>query len=128
MRRRARNSDMRRLLRIALLLAVPNVAFADAHVTKCHDDLEAGGTNLEQALQVGGRITFDCRAGTTLLVTREHFINAATEIDGENKVTLDAQDATNMFRAVAGGHVLTLRNIALRNGRPAPGRRAMIWG
>jgi predicted outer membrane repeat protein len=116
---------------IVALFAVPISVFADATVNLCLTDLQVGtsaDTNLAQALQIGGRVRFACPSGTRILMTREHFIHRTTEIDGENRVTLDGQNTTNMFRAVAGDGVFTLRNIVLRNGRYLSGRPAMIWG
>ena len=121
---------MRTCALLICLMFAPSAA-AQTIVTLCQTDIQVGAPkdkNLAQAIQTGGRIRFSCPAGTTLRITREHFINTATELDGGNKVILDAQNATNMFRAVSGGHVFTLRDIVLRRGAAVSGRRAMIWG
>jgi predicted outer membrane repeat protein len=120
---------MRALALALLACVVGGHAAAQTVVTRCARDVDPGpGTDFATAMQAGGRIRFACPGGTRIVVTREHFVNGTTEIDGEGKVTLDAQGSTNMFRADWGGSTFTLRNIALQNGRSMPGRPAMIWG
>jgi hypothetical protein len=86
-----RRTDMWRALAVCILLLIyPPFARADAVVTLCASDDQAGaGTDPTMALAAGGHITFNCgAAAATILVNCTHPIAADTAIDGGGTVTL----------------------------------------
>jgi hypothetical protein len=75
---------------IALLsFAASFGAWADAVVNSCATDQDHGAptTSLEDALAVGGVITFNCPAGTVISMRGSHEIKPSTTIDGGGKVS-----------------------------------------
>lgn len=76
----------------------PILAWADAVVTLCADDAQAGpGTNLAAALATGGRITFQCGPGAVIVVNGSYEITKLTQLVGEGKVTLDFRGSSSGF-------------------------------
>jgi predicted outer membrane repeat protein len=81
------------ILCLTLLLYSP-LAIADANVTLCGaDDQTGAGTNLAAAMTAGGRITFACGAGATILLNCHHEIIADTQLDGGDNITLKVNSA-----------------------------------
>jgi hypothetical protein len=74
---------------LLLLLVASQFARANPTVTLCSSDDQGGpGTNLTQALQIGGHITFSCGGPATILVNCTHWLGADADIDGGGNVTL----------------------------------------
>ena len=119
----------------AFSLFAQGSAMADAQVTLCQVDTEVGtGVNLRDAIASGGKITFACPPQSVIRVTQLHDLFAVTEIDGENRITLDGGESTSIFvlgRPQQLPHLqlpfgsFTLRNLAIRRGKPEPGRGAI---
>ena len=95
------------LLLIAIVLSTGPWAPASAQnvVTLCESDTQAGvGRNLQQALAIGGRITFNCPTRTaTIHMTVGHDVQGGTSLHGDDRVTLDARGAVMVMFSVAGG-------------------------
>jgi MYXO-CTERM domain-containing protein len=118
------------LLALALAGLVPPVARADAVVTLCNDDTQAGpGTNLAAALAAGGRITFQCGTAATLIVNGKYQISGPTEIAGEGNVTLDFRGRDSGFfgdtaqfwtQHIPASGRLTLSGLSLTNASATP--------
>ena len=89
-------------------------------VTNCRSDVEIGNeTNLSQAIEVAARkdriVTFNCPAGTKILINHTHNIAGGMTIDGGNQVTLTQGPAINptWFRVASGDAPLVVKNIKL---------------
>jgi hypothetical protein len=78
-------------------------------VTDCSND-----TQFSSLLDGGGTVTFDCGTSRIILGTTKTII-APTTIDGGGQITLDGQEARQLF-VVSPGVSLTLRNIVLEKG------------
>lgn len=64
-----------------LALIAAGVVRADAVVTLCSTDTQAGGgVNMRDAIAGGGKITFACPAGAVIRVTQRHNLDNVTEI------------------------------------------------
>ena len=108
----------------AWILAWSRAALADAQVTLCQIDTQAGsGVNLRDAIATGGKITFACPLQSVISVTQSHNLDDVTEIDGQNKITLDGGNRTSIFVSKGGQHgrSLTLRNLTIQRGKADPG-------
>jgi predicted outer membrane repeat protein len=103
---------------------VAGLAHADATVTACGQDVWPGDarTDLSEALQAGGRITFAC-AGT-IAFTTTHALGRDVVIDGEGKVTLDG-NGHRMFGIRAGVHASFTR-ITIRGGGTSGGNPGSV--
>ena len=107
---------MRWLLVVLPFLLAPQIvatAHADAVVTQCTND-RGGSGDLASAIQVGGLITFQCPAGSTIQMSGGHSINTNVTIDGGNNVTLTG-GAQAFFLAQNDGLILELDNLTFRN-------------
>ena len=101
------------ILGMAAGLAATGAAQAGGLVTACASDAQTGaGLNLADAVVGGGTVTFACKAGTTLQITRQHIVDGTLVVDGGGRVTLNAMSYRAMF--LVGGD-LTLRGLTLRN-------------
>jgi hypothetical protein len=102
---------------VVIVLAVgysTSAARSETTVNVCGRDVEQGnGTNLADALTIGGLIVFDC-PHPRIRITREHAITRSTYIDGADRIELDAEDATQMFKVEGDEVWLSLRRLALR--------------
>lgn len=113
------------------IYALACMAHAGGTVTACATDVQIGaGVNLANALAGGGTVTFACKAGTTIAVTRTHAIGSTVAVDGGNAVTLTANSYRAMF-LISGD--LTLRQMALRQpyvalGSASPDPRGIAVG
>ncbi len=84
------------MTRIAAALAFltlalpPALARADTVVTRCTGDRDggSGGSNLADAIQAGGDVTFNCGDNATIQMSAPHTITKPVVIDGGLKVTL----------------------------------------
>lgn len=92
-------------------------------VTICGSDTVIGnGTNLSQALEVAAQkdrvVTFNCPAGSAILIDRTHNIEGGMTIDGGSRVVLTQGSAKNptWFRIAKGNAPLILKNIKLMGG------------
>lgn len=110
--------------RVALLLVLPllpDPARADAVVTACASDTQAGaGVNLAQALAVGGIVRFSCPPNTVMRITGRYTLAGSTLIEGGDAVTLDGNGIVGPMLQTGPGNVI-LRRIAVRGfTRPPP--------
>ena len=98
-------------------LLCPAAALAAGIVTLCDSDVQhvpgLPGLNLRDAVAGGGTVTFACKPGTTIRITRTHAIPAPTVVDGDNAVGFKTDSAHAMFTV---SHTLTLRGRTLSNG------------
>lgn len=109
---------------VFLLLALGSVrpAHADATVNLCKVDIQPGpGTNLSQAIAIGGRITFACGGVATIKVNCIHHLQTDTEIDGGGVITLAGPNAKPFVCGVGFGldysmfdALLSSRTLALK--------------
>ena len=104
-----------RVMTALLFLAVAAAPADAAVVTLCASDTQggAGAPNLETAVAAAGQITFQCPAGSVLVLTRGYTITQATEIDGGNRVTLDGGD--HIMFEVKNGVSFRFVDIAIQN-------------
>ena len=93
----------------------------DTVVNRCDTDNAGVAGDLRTALAAGGRVTFNCPAGTVIPMTMTHFLRTSTTIDGGGLITLDARGTVSMFSMSDPASVLTLRGLTLRRGRSIPG-------
>lgn len=64
---------------------LPAAAAGETIVTLCDVDNQPGaGINLNTALAIGGRITFNCPVGSVLLITSEKLLHTDVQLDGYN--------------------------------------------
>ncbi len=111
-------------LATGLLVALCAAARADALVTGCASDTQPGaGTNLAQALAVGGIIRFACPAGTSIRVTGRYNLKSSTTLEGGDTVTLDGQGAAGTFLSSTVANNVILRRITIRGFANDPRRR-----
>lgn len=123
----------RLLIRLTWLtvFALARVAHAGGTVTACAKDVQLGaGLDLATALAGGGTVTFACKAGTTIAVTRTHAVAGIVVVDGGKAVTLKADSYRAMF--LVNGD-LTLRRMELRQpyialGSTSPDPRGIAVG
>ncbi len=110
------------LLLAAALAAVPAAARAQAVVTKCATDTQPGGMNLNSAIMIGGKITFQCGGPATIRITRSHQIVRATQIHGDGRITLDGQGVNRpgIFRGADQRVSLALVDLNIVNGGSVP--------
>jgi hypothetical protein len=132
------------ILRTAAFCLIPTLmtagdsapAAAQNVVTLCNSDTQVGdGRNLQQALHLGGRITFACPAQTgTIHMTVGHNIRGGTSLHGDDRITLDARGAVIAMFSVGNGNNFTVERITIRNAKasrpsgPWPGRPSVIGG
>jgi predicted outer membrane repeat protein len=92
-----------------------NTAHADAVVTVCGKDVWPGDprTDLSEALQVGGRITFACSG--IIEFTRTHGLTKDMQIDGAGSITLDGKSHRMFGLGSSGAHV-SFMAIRIQNG------------
>lgn len=111
---------------VAITVAWISPVRADTFVNRCGTDVEGGGQNLASALASGGRIRFACPGGAaTIIMTRDHELPPGTDLDGEGKIVLDAQNRRlRMFHVAAGG--VSVRNLTIQNVRHKEGL-ARTW-
>jgi len=94
-------------------LATAGTAEAGGLVTACASDVQTGaGLNFSGAMAFGGTITFACKPGSTIEITRLYTVGGRVIVDGGGQVTLKAASYRAMF-LVSGD--LTLRGLTLRN-------------
>jgi hypothetical protein len=103
---------------LLLVLLIPTCVQADAIVTACVSDTQAGsGVNLSQALQSGGTIYFNRPANSVIRVTQSYVLRTSTLIDGSSLVTLDGHGLrARLLYSTADRIVLrrlTIRGIAM---------------
>ncbi|MCB1378114.1 MAG: right-handed parallel beta-helix repeat-containing protein [Alphaproteobacteria bacterium] len=105
------------LITLVAIIACAAAARAETIVRQCGSDVEPGAMNLATALAIGGRIRFACPGGSsTIAMTRDYDLQPGIELNGEGRITLDAQGRQlHMFRVSAGN--ISLRNISIRNAR-----------
>jgi hypothetical protein len=105
------------------LLLVAGAARADAVVTACAADTQAGaGMNLAQALAIGGVIRFACPPGSTIRVTGQYTLIGSTLIDGGDAVALDGRGAFGPLLRASENVILrrlTVRGFARRPPSPS---------
>lgn len=113
----------------ALLMALALVAACTgAHamkVTLCATDTQAPAgsrvVNLEQALQAGGSVSFDCGGPATIRFTRTHVVRVDTQIDGGGTVTFDGNgNSFGMFDGDSDATTLRLARLTIVRGGRAP--------
>src|SRR5262245_20037801 len=81
---------------VAALNTLSGVPMVDAagKVTRCHVDHELttgpADQNFSGAMIGGGLITFQCRAGSIIKLSRAYEIKTSVTLDGGNVVALDA--------------------------------------
>ena len=102
----------------------PRPAGANATVNLCATDDQPGpGTNLSAAVKIGGRITFNCPAGSSISVRHTLSLQHATEIDGGTQgITL--QLAADIPLIFSSQRPLDVRNAVLI-GTTGPGTTAL---
>lgn len=119
-----------RYLFAVALVATPLVHADDAVVgsgtpSSCNEaSFDAALTNVLPGVQgPGGTLTFNCGANPhTIAFSAQKFLSNQVTIDGGNRITLDGQDATRLFRISLDGPVgkaqtlVTIRNIDLTRG------------
>ena len=107
---------------LALLFVAAPAAVIAQNVTLCDSDTQPGpGRNLQQALSIGGHITFACPSpNPSIRITAGHAVPAGVTIDGDGRVTLDAHGAVLLLFNVSSGSFtmrnLTVQNVGLRTG------------
>src|SRR5258708_7657885 len=72
---------------------------------------------LDQAIQQGGIITFDCGGSATIPITSEKQLrrDVDTTIDGQGQITLDGNGATRLFHFEGPNYRTTLTKVTLQN-------------
>jgi len=97
---------------VAAQEAVPH-----AVVDRCGSDVDAGGTNLTQALAAGGNITFKCGGPAAIKITKSHSVNRAVFIDGGGIVTLDGGGVSSFLIAANASVSVRLQNVTIKSMR-----------
>jgi predicted outer membrane repeat protein len=105
---------------LLLLLGSASDVHADAVVTVCGKDSWPGDprTDLTEALQVGGRITFACSG--IIEFTKQQSLSKDLQIDGEGKITLDGKGHRLFGLGASGAHV-SFSRISIQGGGLPPG-------
>lgn len=93
----------------------------DAVISDCSND-----TQLRNAVNAGGTITFNCGVATLPFGSYMQ-VSAETVIDGGGKITLDGAGVSAFFQ-VFSGKKLTLKNLTMRNGRFSSAHPLEIFG
>lgn len=106
------------ILACAGLVATPRPAYADAEV----GDGSAGSCNettLNNALAIGGLVTFKCGAiPLTITISSQKNIALNTIIDGGNLVTISGEQNTRLFFVNENSNLsFTVKNLRLVNGK-----------
>lgn len=83
-------------------------------VDRCATDVDPGGTNLAQALERGGKITFNCPAPSTIRITRQHRVSRSFDLDGGGTVTLDGGGQQPFVEGVAPNLSMRLANVTVQ--------------
>ncbi len=106
---------MKYLLVLMATLLVPVPGFCDNLVTLCDTTDQSGsGRNLEQAVALGGTISFACAPDTTLRFSRPIVVASPTIIDGAGKIILSGQSRTSLF-LVRPSIILTLQDVVIED-------------
>ncbi|MET4802814.1 hypothetical protein [Bradyrhizobium sp. LB11.1] len=93
---------------------VAGAAYADATVSVCGVDVALGpGTNLQEALAIGGRITFTC-SDRHIKMTSQHVLTRSVDIDGTGGYILDGNHAVGILQANSPQVEITLRNLHIQ--------------
>lgn len=107
------------MLFAATFAALPTVtstqqttAQASITITDC---TEAAFDQALADIDDGGTITFDCPAGTTIVIDAEKVIAKTVTIDGAGDVTFDGEGEVRLFHVQQDGD-LTLENLSLTGG------------
>jgi hypothetical protein len=110
------------MITIACVFAGVAPASADSVVNLCNQDNQIGsGVNLQQALQIGGVISFACGGTATLRITQTHDIPRDVTIMGSDAITLDAQGRQlSMFRLTGDAVRFMLSNVTVQGARLVP--------
>lgn len=106
------------MLAMALAVAALTILYARAYAAGTVGDgtpASCTGNALQDALDGGGMVQFNCGAAAHTIIANTYVISQDTVVDGDGRITLDGEDLRQIF-LVQPNVTLELRNLTLQNG------------